>query len=254
MNGTVANPATRRALLVIPHHDFANHNGGNLVMGPGGALYISTGDGGGGGDGLGNGQNTNSLLGKILRIDPAPSGSLQYTIPPGNPFVGQPGKRAEIWMYGLRNPWRFSLDRLTGDMWIGDVGQNAYEEIDYAPVYNQTGANWGWNLREGKHPYAGAKPPGARDPIFERDHNSGDCAIVGGYVYRSATIPAFNGAYVFGDTCTGKLRALVQKGGKVVQSKDLKLNVPATASFGQGPGGGIFVVSVSGSIHLLVPA
>jgi glucose/arabinose dehydrogenase len=254
MNGNAANPATRRQLLVIPHHIFPNHNGGNLVVGPDNMLYIAVGDGGGGGDTLMSGQNTNVLLGKILRINPKPSIYLPYTIPNTNPFFGQAGKRGEIWMYGLRNPWRFSFDRKTGDMWIGDVGQNLYEEVDYAPAGTK-GTNWGWNAREGKHPYeGGAMPPGAVDPILERPHSAGDCAIIGGYVYRSSTIKAFDGAYVFGDECTGKLRAVVQKNGAITQSKDLKLTVDGLASFGQGPGGGIYEVSISGSISLLVPA
>jgi glucose/arabinose dehydrogenase len=132
MNGNVADVATRRPLLTISHHTFQNHNGGNLVFGPDHMLYISVGDGGGAGDTLHNGQNLATRLGKILRIDPTPSASLPYTIPAGNPFVNQTDKRGEIWMYGLRNPWRYSFDRATGDMWIGDVGQNLYEEIDLA--------------------------------------------------------------------------------------------------------------------------
>ena len=136
-------------------------------MGPDGDLYIGVGDGGSGGDPNGNGQNTNVLLAKILRINPTPSGNLQYTIPADNPFAGQTGKRGEIWMYGLRNPWRFSFDKSTGEMWIGDVGQDLYEEVDYATP-GQKGTNWGWNLREGLHPYnGGAEPPGAEDPIIE---------------------------------------------------------------------------------------
>jgi glucose/arabinose dehydrogenase len=158
-------------------------------------------------------------------------------------------------MYGLRNPWRFSFDRQTGDMWIGDVGQDLYEEIDYAPA-GLEGTNWGWNLREGKHPYnGGAIPPGARDPILERPHSAGDCAIIGGYVYRSSTIAAFNGAYVFGDECTGKLRAVVQKAGAITQAKDLHLTVTGLSTFGQGPGGGIYAVSITGgTISLFVAA
>jgi glucose/arabinose dehydrogenase len=254
MNGTVANLATRRQLMQIPHRAFANHNGGNLVIGADNFLYISTGDGGGGGDSLQNGQNLGSLLGKILRINPFPSAGKAYSIPPSNPFVNQPGKLPAIYMWGLRNPWRFSLDRLTRDMWIGDVGQGAWEEIDYAAA-GQSGINWGWNRREGFAPYmGGTQPPGGRDPILVRSHDDGDCAIVGGYVYRGSAIANFNGAYVFGDTCTGALRAVVEEGGQVTQSRDLLLNVPQISTFGEGPAGGIYGVSLQGTIYGLVPA
>jgi glucose/arabinose dehydrogenase len=253
MSGSTPLPGSRRQLLVIPHHTFPNHNGGDLVVGADNMLYISVGDGGGGGDTLHNGQNTNSLLGKILRINPNKSGTAQYSVPRDNPFAGQAGKRGAIWMYGLRNPWRFSFDRQTHDLWIGDVGQNLYEEVDYAKA-GQKGINWGWNLREGFHPYnGGAKPPGARDPILERPHTAGDCAIIGGYVYRAKVIPSLFGAYVFSDECTGELRAVVQKNGKVTQSRDLNLNVSQTTTFGEGPNGGIFAASRTGTIYALVP-
>jgi len=254
MNGNVANVATRRQLLLIPHHIYANHNGGDLVMGADNLLYISVGDGGGAGDPLNSGQSLTTLLGKILRIDPRPGGGNPYTIPPTNPFVNQAGIRPAIYMWGLRNPWRFSIDRLTRDMWIGDVGQDAWEEIDYAPA-GQAGINWGWNRREGFQPYnGGTKPPGARDPILVRSHTAGDCAITGGYVYRGASIPNFNGAYVFGDTCTGKLRAVVQQGGVVTKAKDLMLNVSQLSTFGEGLGGELYAASLSGKLYALARA
>jgi glucose/arabinose dehydrogenase len=254
MNGNAANTATRRELLLISHHTFANHNGGNLVMGPAGNLYIGTGDGGSAGDPAGNAQNLNSLLGKILRINPNPNGTAPYSIPPSNPFVGNANARPAIYMWGLRNPWRYSLDRLTGDMWIGDVGQSLWEEVDYAPA-GLTGVNWGWNKREGFVAYnGGAKPPGSRDPILVRSHSNGDCAIIGGFVYRGTAIQNFNGAYVFGDECTGKLRAVVQQGGVVQQSRDLLLTVPTLSSFGQGPAGEIFAASLGGTLYRLAPA
>jgi glucose/arabinose dehydrogenase len=253
MKGNVANTATRRQLLVIPHHIFPNHNGGDLVMGPDNLLYITAGDGGGAGDTLKNAQNLGALLGKILRIDPRPNGSSPYTIPSDNPFVATAGARPEIWMYGLRNPWRFSFDRETHDVWIGDVGQNLYEEVDYA-LAGESGINWGWNKREGLHPYnGGAEPDGARDPILERSHSAGDCAIIGGFVYRGRAIASFKGAYVFGDECTGELRAVVQTDGKVTQARDLHLNVDQLTSFGEGPSGGIFAASRSGKLYLLAP-
>jgi glucose/arabinose dehydrogenase len=252
MNGTIADPKTRRPLLTIPHSTYPNHNGGDLVMGSSGRLYISVGDGGGGGDSLHNGQNKNSLLAKILRIIPNKTGSQPYGIPADNPFVGQANTRTETWMWGLRNPWRFSFDRQTNDMWIGDVGQGAYEEVDYAKS-GEKGINWGWPLREGFHAYDGAKPPGARDPILERPHSARDCAVIGGYVYRGKAIRGFQGAYVFGDECTGKLRAVVQSGGRVVQARDLRLNVSQLSSFGQGPAGEIYATSLHGELYRLEP-
>ena len=162
MNGDVADTTTKRQLLLQAHTQFANHNGGEITFGPDGMLYIGIGDGGSGGDPNGNGQNLNTWLAKILRINPNQNGANPYSVPSNNPFVGQSGKLPEIWMYGLRNPWRFSFDRSTGDMWIGDVGQDLYEEIDTA-AQGQSGINWGWNLREGLHPYnGGAEPPGAQ--------------------------------------------------------------------------------------------
>jgi glucose/arabinose dehydrogenase len=157
-------------------------------------------------------------------------------------------------MYGLRNPWRWSFDKLTGDMWIGDVGQALYEEIDYAPAGLQAGANWGWNLREGLHPYnGGASPPGARDPIIERPHSAGDCAIVGGYVYRGSAIPALYGAYVYGDYCTGAIFAAVQSGGVITSTRQLPINVPQLTSFGQDPRGEIYATSDAGNVYKIVP-
>ena len=213
MAGDVANTASRRELLAIVHRSHANHNGGEVIFGPDSNLYIGTGDGGGGGDPDGNGQNLNSLLGKILRINPAPAGGKQYSVPSNNPFVGQAGRRPEIWMYGLRNPWRFSIDRVTHEQWIGDVGQGLYEEVDYTPA-GQRGTNWGWNKREGFHPYnGGAKPAGARDPLLEVSHADGSCAIIGGYVYRGGAIDDLAGTYVFGDSCRAALVGATQSGG-----------------------------------------
>jgi glucose/arabinose dehydrogenase len=255
MRNNVAVAASRRVLLTIPHHTFSNHNGGDLVLGADNMLYISVGDGGGGGDPLGSGQNLNTFLGKILRIDPRPLGKAQFRIPKGNPFAGQRGRKGAIWMYGLRNPWRFSFDRKNHDMWIGDVGQNAYEEIDYA-LAGRRGINWGWNLREGVHPYSGgARPHGAHDPITERPHTAGDCAIIGGFVYRAAAVALpLVGAYIFGDECTGDVHAIVQSKGHIVQKVQLNVNVPSLSTFGQGPKGAIYPVSLGGTIYMLAKA
>jgi glucose/arabinose dehydrogenase len=251
MSGDVANVGTHRELLAIPHHLHTNHNGGEVIFGPDGDLYIGVGDGGGGGDPEGNAQNPNVLLGKILRINPAPSGGLQYTIPADNPFHGQAGKRGEIWMFGLRNPWRFSFDRNDHTMWIGDVGQDLYEEIDLAAA-GQKGTNWGWNLREGLHPYnGGAQPPGGTNPIVEVSHNNGSCAIIGGYVYHGSAIDNLDGAYLYGDSCRSQLVGVVYSGGHVVAHQDLGVSVSNLTTFGEDPSGELYAVSRDGSIYKL---
>jgi len=249
MSGDVATSA--RNLLSIDH-PLGNHNGGELAIGPDGYLFIGTGDGGGAGDPGQNAQNTNVLLGKILRIDPAPSATLPYTIPPDNPFVGMASHREEIWMYGLRNPWRFSFDRANGDLYIADVGQDAYEEIDYA-LPGQRGTNWGWNLREGFHAYnGGAQPPDGVDPLFEAAHTDGYCAIIGGYVYRGTAITNLNGAYLYGDLCRGVLSGAVQASGAVSQQQDFSVGVPSLTTFGEDPNGELYVANLAGKIYRLV--
>jgi glucose/arabinose dehydrogenase len=250
MQGDQANLATRRQLLVQLQPE-PNHNGGQVTIGPDNMLYIAFGDGGGSGDPHGNGQRLSTFLGKILRIDPRPSATAPYSIPADNPFVHRVGVKPEIWMIGLRNPWRFSFDRTTRDVWIGDVGEALYEEIDYAAA-GASGINWGWSKREGLHPFSGgAQPAGARDPILERPHTAGDCAITGGYVYRATIIPGLAGGYVFGDFCTGELRAIVQVDGKVAQSRDLGVNVAQLTSFGEGPSGTLYMMSRTGTIYTL---
>ncbi len=251
MNGALPNLATRRLIISQAHPTYANHNGGEVMIGPDNLLYAGFGDGGGGGDPFHNGQRLTTLAGKIIRIDPRPNAKGgQYRIPPWNPFVRYAGIRHEILMFGLRNPWRFSLDRANSDMWIADVGQDAYEEIDYAPVGHR-GQNYGWNLREGFHPYnGGARPPHSSDPILERPHTAGDCAIVGGYLYRqTGVIPYLYGAYLYGYFCTGEIRAAVQSGGRVTQNADLGLNVAELTTFGEGPFGGLYAVSRQGTIY-----
>jgi glucose/arabinose dehydrogenase len=253
MTGDVADPGSARELLAIPH-PLSNHNGGQIAIGPEGYLYVAVGDGGGSGDPNANAQNLNTLLGKILRIDPAPSATLPYTIPADNPFVGQPDQRGEIWMYGLRNPWKFTFDRATGDMWIGDVGQGLYEEVDYAAA-GQQGTNWGWNLREGFHPFnGGAQPPGGTDPLLEASHADGYCALIGGYLYRGSAIPALTGAYVFGDLCQSNLVGAVRNGSTVGQQQELGVAVSLLSSFGEDPDGELYVASLGGTISKLLPA
>lgn len=208
-NPDVADDTSAEILLTIPKPE-GNHNGGMIAFGPDGYLYMSTGDGGGGGDPQNNGQNKNSLLGKILRLDvnPAPP----YTSPPSNPFVDVSGSD-EIWSYGLRNPWRFSFDKTTGDLYIGDVGQGVYEEIDYQPASSTGGHNYGWRIREGNACYPPASscvsPPAYVAPVATYNHEAG-CSVTGGYVYRGTAFPGLVGVYLFGDYCSGNLWGLVR--------------------------------------------
>lgn len=233
-----ADPSSEQVLLQVDQ-PYANHNGGGLAFGPDGYLYISFGDGGSAGDPQGNGQSTHTLLGKILRIDVSPSQG--YAIPPGNPFANGSG-RPEIWVYGLRNPWRFSFDRLTGDLYIADVGQNQWEEIDFLPAGSPGGANFGWNYREGAHPYAGEPPPGLTliDPIYEYDHTQG-CSVTGGFAYRGQALPEWQGIYFFGDYCSGKVWGLLQQDGHW-QTRLLFETPHNISSFGQDDAGEIYLL------------
>jgi glucose/arabinose dehydrogenase len=250
MRGDVADPSTRRVVL-FQKQPAPNHNGGDIVFGPDGMLYIGLGDGGFENDPNHIGQNRSTLLSKILRINPNPSGSAAYTVPADNPFVGQAGTRPETWMWGLRNPWRFSFDRATGDVWIGDVGQDRYEEIDYAKA-GESGINWGWSKREGFHPFNGGSATGTRDPILETRHTDGNCAIVGGYVYRGTAIPALSGVYLFGDNCRSAITGVVARNGRVVQQRDMGIDVEQLTSFGQDPNGELYVVSREGTVSRIV--
>jgi glucose/arabinose dehydrogenase len=253
MGSTVADAGSARRVLFIDQ-PFANHNGGNLAFGPDGYLYIGMGDGGSGFDPLHNGQNLGVLLGKMLRIDPRPSGGKAYSIPSGNPFVGRPDRRPEIWDYGLRNPWRYSFDRETGDLWIGDVGQSAREEIDFERAGSPGGRNYGWNLMEGTVRQTEDLPPGLVLPIYEYEtHSGGTCAIVGGYVYRGRAIPSLQGAYLYSDNCAGVIRALRVRGGKVIQERSLGQQVDGFASFGQDQDGELYALSLTGGVYKILP-
>lgn len=247
MSGETAVASSRRQLLVVPQ-PFANHKGGEVVTGPDGMLYIGLGDGGREDDPQHNGQNLGILLSKILRIDPAASGSAPYSVPADNPFIGRSGVRPETWMWGLRNPWRFSFDRTTGDLWIGDVGQDKYEEIDFAPE-GQKGINWGWSAREGMHAYRGSTPSDARDPLLEMKHSDGNCAVVGGYVYRGRAIPSLDGVYMFGDDCRPNLVGVVASNGRVVAQRDLGPTVPELTTFGEDTAGEIYAVARAGTVY-----
>ena len=244
--------ASEREVLRV-EQPYANHNGGQLAFGPDGSLYIGLGDGGSAGDPEGRAQSLDTLLGKILRISPRPTDGEPYGIPPDNPFVDEPGARPEIWALGLRNPWRFSFDRETGELWIGDVGQGAWEEIDALPA-GRGGANLGWDLFEGSHPFEGSVE-GAHTipPVYEYPHDGAVCAVTGGFVYRGGAIPALRGAYVFGDFCTGALEALARRPGRTPVNRELGPVVPNLASFGEDAEGELYALSLAGPVYRLVP-
>jgi glucose/arabinose dehydrogenase len=259
-SGDTVDLSTRRPLLSIDHSAYANHNGGQLQFGPDGYLYISTGDGGSGGDPFESGQTTGALLGKLLRIDPTAAGASPYSIPPGNPFADGRAGAPEVWSYGLRNPWRFSFDRSTGALLIGDVGQGVREEIDYSPQpVGGGGLNFGWNCREGLIAYSspGARCTGASgftDPIFDYPHNGGNCAITGGYVVRDASLGDLYGRYLFADECVGQIRSLVP-GLPASGERSEGLTVSGPSSFGQDSCGRIYVASLgTGKVSRFVGA
>jgi glucose/arabinose dehydrogenase len=250
-NMNFADPATEKILLTLDQ-PFANHNGGGLAFGQDGYLYIAFGDGGSGGDPQCNGQNINVLLGKILRIDvdSPPAAGLNYAIPPGNPFANQTG-RDEIWLYGLRNPFRFSFDSQSGNLWIGDVGQNLYEEVDLLTP-QQGGANLGWNLREGTHAYPSTTCSQTgntfTDPIFDYDHSNGDATVIGGFVYHGQKIPVLAGIYIFGDFISGRLWSLTQSGQTWTPTLLLTTAANDLAAIGQDQAGELYVAGYSSGV------
>jgi glucose/arabinose dehydrogenase len=222
----------------------ANHNGGNLVFGPDGYLYIGTGDGGGAGDQFGNGQNRRTLLGKMLRID-VNSGQ-PYGIPPDKPFVGTTSTAPEIWAIGLRNPWRYTFDRATGDLYIGDVGQNAWEEIDFQSASSAGGENYGWPLMEGAHCYNAPRcnEQGLVLPVAEYSHSLG-CSVTGGYVYRGQLFPSLTGIYFYADYCSGRIWKLTRDGqGNWVSTEVLDSN-EQISSFGEDEEGEVYLTGLS---------
>ena len=251
-SANAADPGSERVILRMDD-PFSNHNGGWIGFGRDGFLYIATGDGGSGGDPLGNAQSLRSLLGKILRID-VNSGS-PYGIPDGNPFVGRSGARREIWAYGLRNPWRNSFDRATGDFFIGDVGQGLREELDAQPASGKAGVNYGWNTMEGTTCYQGdtCDRSGLKLPFAEYRTPEG-CAVTGGYVYRGRRFPQLAGAYFFADYCNGRIfvvdaqRALR---GKAPQRRLLDSGL-RVSSFGEDESGELYVIGHGGTVHRLL--
>jgi glucose/arabinose dehydrogenase len=230
---------------------FPNHNGGGLAFGPDGYLYIALGDGGSGGDPLGNAQNAQSLLGKLLRLD-VDQGD-PYAIPPDNPYA-QGGGAPEVWVYGLRNPWRFSFDRLTGDLFIGDVGQGSWEEVDYLPAGSPGGANFGWNYREGAHPYGGAAAPDDAvliDPAAEYGHDQG-ISVIGGVVYRGDQFPDWQGIYLYADYGSGFIWGLFQTEDSSWQNNLLFQTGNGITSFGEDESGEVYYVDPGGRLFKLV--
>ncbi|HWI75314.1 MAG TPA: PQQ-dependent sugar dehydrogenase [Baekduia sp.] len=249
----VADPSTARTVFV--HDDpEANHNGGQLAFGPDGYLYVGTGDGGGGDDqhgARGNAQNLASPLGKILRIDPRASGGRPFTPAPSNPFVNRAGARPEIYSYGLRNPWRFSFDRARGDLVIGDVGQDAVEEIDFARKGTARGANYGWRPWEGRSRNFDEPAPGAKFPVLTKTHADGWCSITGGYIVRDKAVPGLYGRYVYGDYCKGQLRSAKLSGGRASGDQAIPgvKTISALTSFGEDASGRVYVMSQSGPVY-----
>jgi len=244
--------AARQSEVVIMEvgQPFSNHNGGQIMFGPDGYLYIGLGDGGGAGDPQRNGQNLGTLLGSILRIDVSGlSASGDYEIPSDNPFVDTAGARGEIWAFGLRNPWRFSFDTQTGLLWAGDVGQNTWEEIDIIVK----GSNYGWNIMEGFHCYSqpgGCEQSGLALPVVEYDHSEG-CSVTGGYVYRGDKMPLVRGYYIYGDYCSGNIWALRYDGNAVTQNVLLAKSGLSITSFGEDLEGNLYILSREGGIYTL---
>ncbi|MFH9752448.1 PQQ-dependent sugar dehydrogenase [Streptomyces griseus] len=245
-------PDTRRTVLTQTQ-PYANHNGGDIKFGPDGYLYIAFGDGGSGGDPHGNGQKLDTLLGKLLRIDP--SGAEPYAIPADNPFVADANAKDEIWSYGLRNPWRFSFDAGTGDLLIGDVGQSDWEEIDWAPADSTGGENYGWSSMEGTHPFRGGTEPANHvPPVHEYDRTGLGCSVTGGYVYRGEALPDLQGSYVFSDYCDGTLRTLQMADGEVTGVGDLGVSAGEVISFAEGGDGELYVLGSNGTVSRVDPA
>ncbi len=248
-----AGASTERTLLRVSQ-PFSNHNGGGLAFGTDGYLYAGLGDGGSGGDPLGSGQRLDTHLGKMLRID-VDAGS-PYAVPADNPFRARAGALPEIWAYGLRNPFRFSFDRVTGELYVGDVGQGSVEEIDVSAA-RAGGQNYGWNVTEGSacySPRTGCDKTGITGPVFEYDHSQG-CSVTGGVVYRGCRMPGLAGTYFFGDFCRGGIRSFRFSAGQATDVRSWSLSGPgAVSSFGVDADGEVYVVDYGGAVYRLEPA
>ncbi len=246
---------SRVELLRIPQ-PAANHNGGGMAIGPDGFLYLGLGDGGGAGDPLDTGQDPSDLLGSLLRIDPVPDGTRNYTVPVGNPFAAG-GGAPEVWLYGVRNPWRFSFDASTGDLWLADVGQDLFEEMNVlgAATDNGYGANLGWNEVEGLVPFdGGTVPAGHTSPAWVYAHENGRCSITGGHTSRNDFIPLLDGVHIFGDYCSGEIFGMtLVDGAPLVRSLQVTAASGELVSFGQDTEGAVYVVESGGRISRISP-
>ena len=252
-NRNVADPGSRRGVIRVAHHRF-NHKGGQLQVGPDGALYAGFGDGGSGGDPDENAQNLSRMLGKLIRIRPAANGG--YTVPADNPFRGRSGALPEIYAYGVRNPYRFSFDRRRGHLTVGDVGQDEIEEIDYLPGRSggrapRGGYNFGWDSFEGRNRYESGSAPGHVPPVLQHTHDAGFCSITGGYVIRDRSLGrGWTGRYVYSDYCDGRLRVAALRRPRS-RSRVTALRVSSLASFGEDGRGRVYAVSLGGPVYRL---
>ena len=258
--GDTADPTSEREILFVSQ-PFANHNGGGLAFGPDGFLYIGLGDGGSGGDPQGSGQNLGTRLGKLLRIDV--NGTAPFAVPPDNPFVTRPGARPEIWAYGLRNPWRFSFDRGTGDLYIGDVGQSTLEEIDVGLASRRGGENYGWNTMEGSRcfsPSSNCNMTGLTLPVIDYGRSDG-FSVTGGVVYRGCRMPGYAGHYFYGDYGSGMIRSFrLDASGRATEARDWTASLSGTgrsirnpSSFGVDADGEIYIVDYDGEVYRIDP-
>ncbi len=251
-NPNIADPASEQLILQISQ-PASNHNGGQVAFGPDGHLYLSLGDGGGADDAFMTGQSRTTLLGSILRIDI--DGAAPYTVPADNPYAGHPTFRHELWNWGLRNPWRFSFDPVTGDMYIGDVGQGSFEEIDFQPAASSGGENYGWSIMEGFSCFQAnsCDQTGLVLPLYDYSHDNGACSVTGGYVYRGNDIPEINGHYFFADFCAGWVRSLVVTAGAAGQLVEWPALAPGSTitSFGVDARGELYLVG-GGAVHRIV--
>jgi glucose/arabinose dehydrogenase len=251
-----ADPATERVRLLVPQ-PFSNHNGGSLAFGNDGHLYVALGDGGSGGDPLGSGQDLGVLLGKILRIDV--DSAAPYAVPADNPFLSTAGAEPEIWAYGLRNPWRMSFDRATGDLYIGDVGQSQREEINVGLAARGGGENYGWNVTEGTlcfNPSSGCDTSGITMPVLEYGHGEG-CSVTGGVVYAGCRVPDLVGTYFYGDFCTGLVRSFRLAAGAATDPRDWTVGlegIDRITSFGTDAEGEVYIIDYDGEVYRLEPA
>jgi glucose/arabinose dehydrogenase len=277
-NPNLADADSEQVILKLPHPTYENHNGGQLAFGPDGYLYIATGDGGGGGDPKDNAQNPGVLQGKMLRIDVEltrkqtsseveyiylplipnnsafPPPGQAYRIPGDNPFLGESGYRGEIWALGLRNPWRFSFDRLSGDLYIGDVGQGTWEEVDFQPAASTGGENYGWNIMEGEDCYNSStcNNSGLVLPVFSYGTHVEGCSVTGGYIYRGSNFSGLQGIYILGDYCSGRIWGL-QKTGNVWTNQMLLDSSYSISSFGEDEAGEIYLADRdSGNIYHII--